>query len=72
MAIHPVTKAELSKSVREAGTMTKEFWESVFKATDFATYIKNKYTIGLRDMIDSADDDFESEQIIMDEIQKID
>jgi RecA/RadA recombinase len=61
-AINPVTKAELSKSVREAGTMNKEFWEAVFKGTDFATYIKNKYTIGLRDMIDSSNDDFNSDQ----------
>jgi hypothetical protein len=61
-AINPVTKAELSKAVREAGTMTKEFWEAVFKGTDFATYIKNKYTIGLRDMIDSSNDDFNCDQ----------
>ena len=62
MAINPVTKAELSKSVREAATMNKEFWEAVFKGTDFATYIKNKYTIGLRDMIDGSNDDFDSDQ----------
>jgi len=61
-AINPVTKAELSKSVREAGTMNKEFWEAVFKGTDFATYIKNKYTIGLRDMIDGSSDDFDCDQ----------
>jgi len=71
-AIHPVTKAELSKSVREAQTMTKEFWEAVFQGTDFASYIKNKYTIGLRDMIDSSNDDFNSEQSILQEIENID
>jgi len=68
-AIHPVTKAELSKSVREAGTMNKEFWEAVFKGTDFATYIKNKYTIGLRDMIDGSNDDFDSDQEIVSDVE---
>tara|TARA_R110000868_G_scaffold278544_11_gene538398 strand:+ start:4347 stop:4907 length:561 start_codon:yes stop_codon:yes gene_type:complete len=72
MAINPETKAELSSSIREAGTMTKEFWEGVFKNTNFASYIKNKYTIGLRDMIDSSNDDFNSDQVILEEIENID
>jgi RecA/RadA recombinase len=71
MAINPETKAELSKAVREAGTMTKDFWEGVFKNTNFATYIKNKYTIGLRDMIDSSSDDFDYAQNVEQEIEKI-
>jgi hypothetical protein len=56
VAHNPATKTDLSGSLREAATMTKEFWENVFKNTDFADYIKNKYTIGLRDMITDSED----------------
>jgi hypothetical protein len=60
VAHNPATKTDLSGSLREAATMTKEFWENVFKNTDFADYIKNKYTIGLRDMItDSSEVDYD-------------
>lgn len=71
-AIHPETKVELSKAVREAGTMTKDFWEVVFKSTNFASYIKTKYTIGLRDMIDSSNDDFDFDQTVEQEIKNLD
>jgi intein/homing endonuclease len=46
---------ELTGNLRAAQTMTKEFWETVFKNTDFAAYLKNKYTIGLRDMMNDVE-----------------
>jgi hypothetical protein len=45
----------LTGNLRAAQTMTKEFWETVFKNTDFAAYLKNKYTIGLRDMMNDVE-----------------
>lgn len=51
-AYDPAAKTELSGNLRAAQTLTKEFWETVFTKTAFASYIKQKYTIGLRDMID--------------------
>jgi hypothetical protein len=58
--------------VREAATMSKDFWEGVFKGTNFASYIKTKYTIGLRDMIDSSNDDFDFDQTVEQEIENLD
>jgi len=56
-AYDPAEKAELTGNLRAAQTMTKDFWETIFTKTDFAAYIKKKYTIGLREMIDSSSDD---------------
>jgi RecA/RadA recombinase len=56
-AYDPKTKTELTGNLRAAQTLTKDFWETIFTKTDFATYIKGKYTIGLKDMIDSSSDD---------------
>jgi RecA/RadA recombinase len=39
------------KKVRIAETLKEEFWEPIFKNTDFKEYIKNKYQIGHIDMI---------------------
>ena len=50
---------ELTGNLRAAQTMTKEFWETVFKNTDFAAYLKNKYTIGLRDMMNEVEVDLD-------------
>ena len=56
-AYDPATKTELTGNLRAAQTLTKEFWETIFTKTAFASYIKQKYTIGLRDMInDSAEE----------------
>lgn len=56
-AYDPATKTELTGNLRAAQTLTKEFWETIFTKTTFASYIKQKYTIGLRDMInDSAEE----------------
>src|SRR5210317_1278668 len=38
--------------VRLADTFTDEFWESIWKETDFADFIKAAYTIGHKSMLD--------------------
>jgi RecA/RadA recombinase len=55
-AYDPATKTELTGNLRAAQTLTKEFWETIFTKTTFASHIKQKYTIGLRDMIDGGSD----------------
>jgi hypothetical protein len=50
-AMDKVNGVELTGNLRAAQTMTKEFWETVFTKTDFAKYLKEKYTIGQREMI---------------------
>ena len=60
MAMDKVNGVELTGNMRAAQTMTKEFWETVFTKTDFAKYIKEKYTIGQREMItESVEIDYE-------------
>ena len=62
VAYDPATKTELTGNLRAAQTLTKEFWETIFTKTTFASYIKQKYTIGLRDMIsDSVESDTDEE-----------
>ena len=62
-AYDPATKTELTGNLRTAQTLTKEFWETIFTKTAFASYIKQKYTIGLRDMInDSAKEEVDDEE----------
>jgi RecA/RadA recombinase len=52
MAINPETKDELLKSnVREKETLTKEFWEPVFKHTDFEQHIANRFKIANSEML---------------------
>lgn len=51
MANNPATGEELHGSnCRAADTLNKEFWAPVFEKTDFADFIKKKFTIGLHDM----------------------
>lgn len=60
MAMDKANGVELTGNMRAAQTMTKEFWETVFTKTDFAKYIKEKYTIGQREMItESVEIDYE-------------
>jgi RecA/RadA recombinase len=62
-AYDPATKTELTGNLRAAQTLTKEFWETIFTKTTFASYIKQKYTIGLRDMInDNAEEEAADEE----------
>ncbi len=44
---------EVSDSkVREKDTMTKEFWEPIFKETDFKKFVKSYYSIGHKPLLD--------------------
>ncbi len=40
------------KKVRQAETLTKDFWTPVFENTDFADFIKSQYSIGLAQKVD--------------------
>ena len=40
------------KKVRQAETLTKEFWTPIFENTDFADFIKSQYSIGLAQKVD--------------------
>ena len=40
------------KKVREADTMTKEFWEPIFKETDFKEFVRSYYSIGHKPLLD--------------------
>jgi RecA/RadA recombinase len=65
MAVNKATGDPLTQNLRAAQTMTADFWEKVFKNTDFAKYIKDKYTIGLREMITEASSkDMSDEEIL--------
>lgn len=41
--------------VREKETLTHDFWEPIFKNTDFAEYIKNKFSVGHRSMLSEVE-----------------
>ena len=45
-AINPATGEELTGKVREKETKTAEFWEPIFKTTDFKEFVKSSYQIG--------------------------
>jgi len=54
-AIDPATGEVLSPSkVREAETLTEEFWKPVFEKTNFKEFVKQHYTIGYKSQIDEA------------------
>ena len=42
--------------VREKATLTKEFWDPIFKETNIKEYIKSHYTIGLKSMLGDDQD----------------
>ena len=46
--------------VREKDTLTKEFWDPIFKDTDFKEFVKTYYSIGHRPLLD-IDLDIESD-----------
>lgn len=41
----------LTKSMREDATMNKEFWDAIFNNTDFAQFIKDKFSVGHINML---------------------
>ena len=61
-AVDPKTGEVLSGKVRLADTLEKEFWQTIFKNTDFKEFVKKTYTIGyksdinLNDLIEVAND----------------
>ena len=61
-AVDPKTGEVLSGKVRLADTLEKEFWQTIFKNTNFKEFVKKTYTIGyksdinLNDLIEVAND----------------
>ena len=51
-AVDMKTGEILEPKVREKDTLTKKFWEPIFKNTDFKEFVKTYYSIGHRPMID--------------------
>lgn len=63
MPVDPSSKAELAKTnCRAADTMNRDFWKVVFEKTDFAEYIKNKFTIPVNSIIEEDEDDQQAEE----------
>ena len=49
---------EVSESkVREAATLTEEFWKPILEETDFKEYLRNVYKIGGNEVFDDLDDE---------------
>lgn len=44
----------LQPKVREKETLKGEFWKPIFEQTDFAEYLKNKFSVGHRSMLAEA------------------
>ena len=38
--------------VREKDTLTKKFWDPIFKETDFKEFVKSYYSIGHKPLLD--------------------
>ena len=50
-AKNPATGEELSGNVRMKDTLNKDFWDTVFGATDFKEYIEKKFKVATMEMI---------------------
>lgn len=50
-AMNPASGEELSGNVRMKDTLNKEFWDTVFGATDFKEYIEKKFKVATMEMI---------------------
>ena len=48
--------------VREKDTLTKKFWDPIFKDTDFKEFVKTYYSVGHKPLLD-IDLDIESEDV---------
>lgn len=67
MANNPKTGEELhSSNCRAADTLKAEFWKPVLEQTDFADFVKNKFSIGLRDMVEEGETET-AEEIVNEE-----
>jgi len=49
----------IEPKVRAKDTSTKEFWDPIFKTTDFKEFVKNTYTISHKSMLDASELDIE-------------
>ena len=47
------TNKIIGKKVRAKDTLKKEFWDPIFKSTNFLTYIESHYKLGQESMIDT-------------------
>ena len=54
-AVDPATGELMSGKVREAETLTEEFWAPVFADTDIKEFIKKQYTIGHAEQVSMED-----------------
>jgi len=45
----------IQPKVREKDTLNKEFWDPIFKDTDFADFIKDKFSVGHRAMLEAEE-----------------
>jgi len=52
--VDPKTKKELSGKLRAEACLKGEYWEMMFKETDFKKYLKDRYSVGHKEMIAQA------------------
>jgi len=61
-AVDMETGEILEPKVREKDTLTKKFWDPIFKNSDFKEFIRSYYSIGHKPLLD-IDLDIESEDV---------
>ena len=52
VSLNPSTGEVTSGKVREAQTLEEQFWEPVFKNTDFKDFIMKQFSIGHKALVD--------------------
>lgn len=50
-SIDPITKKELSGKLRAEATNDPEFWQALYKNTNFKQYIENRFSVGHKAML---------------------
>jgi len=66
VAYDPTTKKELSKSMREAQTSEKSFWDLILKQTDFAKYVEKTFSLSQTEMLraeESSSEESEADDV---------
>lgn len=53
VAYDPKTKKDLSKKLRADQTFDDSFWNTIYEKTDFKEYVKNRYSMGHKEMLTS-------------------
>ena len=53
VAHDPKTKKDLSKKLRADQTFDDSFWNTIYEKTDFKEYVKNRYSMGHKEMLTS-------------------